>query len=395
MIKTILKNKVFILILLAALGVAGYFQFRDNETGTGYRTVAVSRGDIEAVVTATGTVNAVTTVLVGTQVSGTIREIYADYNARVRKGQVIAQIDPALYEAQLDQASANLLSAKAALQKAAIAQKDSERAMARSRELYSKGMIALADYETSASLDETARAQIDAARAQLAQSEAQVRIARTNLKYTRITSPVDGTVISRAVDAGQTVAASFQTPTLFTIAHDLTKMQIDSSVAEADIGRVQAGQDVDFSVDAYPEKVFRGTVSEVRNAPVTVQNVVTYNAVVLLDNPDLRLKPGMTANVTIKVMKKPGVIRVPNAALRYSPKPDAGGKPMPEKDRKGRAVWRLVNDRPERVAVTLGISDGQFTELLTGELKEGDQVIIEARQTNRNSNSPARAPRMF
>ena len=387
-----------IALILAALGAGGYYLLKNGKAEPVYKTEPAGRGDIEAVVTATGTANAVITVSVGTQVSGTIQKIYADFNSVVKQGQIIAQIDPTLYQAQLDQSRAALLTARANLQKAVVAQRDAERTMGRNRQMIDAGLIAQADYDAAALANDTAVAQVDAAKAQVAQAEGSVATANTNLRYTRITSPVDGTVISRNVDAGQTVAASFQTPTLYSIAHDLTKMQIDSNVAEADIGRVEAGQDVEFTVDAYPDRTFHGTIYEVRNAPLVVQNVVTYNAVVRVDNPDLKLKPGMTANVTIKVMKKAGVIRLPNAALRYvpskQPTQQAGGGKGTRGG--GKAVWVLRDNAPVRVPVTLGISDSRFTELVSGELKEGDQLIVEEKALGGNSGSAApRLPRGF
>ena len=255
-------------------------------------------------VTASGNVNAVTTVLVGTQVSGTIKTIYADFNSPVKNGQLIAQIDPAIFEAQVEQARANLLSAKANLEKADASFIDAKRTMERNKALFSKELIARSEVDTAETNYETAKAQINASKAQVAQAEASLKVAETNLRYTRIISPVNGIVVSRNVDVGQTVAASFQTPTLFTIAQDLTKMQIDTNVAEADIGKVKQGQDVEFGVDAYSGVIFKGKVSQVRNAPINVQNVVTYNAVILVSNPELKLKPGMTANVSIIISAK-------------------------------------------------------------------------------------------
>jgi len=239
--------------------------------------------------------------------------------------------------------------------------------------------------------------QLSANSAQVAQTRAALSYAETNLRYAQIISPVDGTVISRNVDVGQTVAASFQTPTLFTIAQDLTRMQIDTNVDEADIGKVQLNQPVEFTVDAYPDFVFRGKVAEVRIAPVTVQNVVTYDVVVRVDNPDMRLKPGMTANVSIILADKGDVLRVPNAALRFR-LAEAGNNSKASLPReKGKGLWVLVDNKPERVAVNTGISDGTYTEILSGNLREGDPVIIEAlREKKKSTASQApRGPRMF
>ncbi|HLE08931.1 MAG TPA: efflux RND transporter periplasmic adaptor subunit, partial [Thermodesulfobacteriota bacterium] len=275
-----MKKILAVIVISAVIFAVAFISFRNRGNAVKYRTEKVTRGDIEAVITATGTVNAVTMVLVGTQVSGTIKNIYVDFNSPVKKGQVIARIDPATFEAQVGQAQANLLSAKANLEKAEAAFADSKRTMDRNKVLFSRDFIARSELDTSDTNYQTAKAQISAAKAQIAQTEAALRYAETNLMYTDIVSPVDGIVVSRNVDAGQTVAASFQTPTLFTIAEDLTKMQIDSSVVEADIGRVNAGQTVEFTVDAYPDTAFKGVVSEVRNAPIVVQNVVTYDAVI-------------------------------------------------------------------------------------------------------------------
>jgi HlyD family secretion protein len=246
-----------------------------------------------------------------------------------------------------------------------------------------------------------------ATEAQVAQTEAALRFSQTNLNYTKIVSPVDGVVVSRNVDVGQTVAASFQTPTLFTIAQDLTKMQIDTNVDEADIGRIKVGQKVDFSVDAYPNTTLVGDVEQVRIAPITVQNVVTYDVVIKVDNTDLKLKPGMTANVSIIVAKKAGVLRIPNAALRFKPPEKDSKRPAapPEKESrraaagpKGYNVWIMADGKPKQIPVTIGISDGIFTEVASGELREGQEIIVEslakdAKKTNGQQANPPRFPR--
>ncbi|MFZ5997012.1 MAG: efflux RND transporter periplasmic adaptor subunit [Nitrospirota bacterium] len=392
-----MKKLIMMSIIIAVIGFGALALLRSKENGIKFRTEAITRGTIESAVTATGTVNAVTTVLVGTQVSGTIKNIYVDFNSPVKKGQLIAQIDPATFEAQVAQARANLLSARANLDKAEATRVDAKRTMERNKELFARHFIARSDVDTAETNYETAKAQVSAARAQVAQAEAALRIAEINLRYTRIISPVDGIVVSRNVDVGQTVAASFQTPTLFTIAKDLTKMQIDSNVAEADIGRLSVGQPVDFTVDAYPDLVFKGRVAEVRNAPITVQNVVTYDVVVKVDNPELRLKPGMTANLSIVVSSKKDVLKIPNAALRFK-LPD-GRKDAPElkstlKD-KGRGIWILEDKRPKRVTVATGISDGNYTELVSGDLREGHEVIVESLTKQKGKSSAPAGPRMF
>ncbi len=373
-------------------GILTAFLFSCKGDTPSYRTEPATKGDIQQTVTATGTVNAVTTVLVGTQVSGTIKEIFVDFNSHVKKGQLIARIDPTIFETQLAQARANTDHAEAAM-------RDAERILNQNKTLFAKDLVAKNDYEA-------AKTSFDSAKAQLAQAKAALQSAATNLDYTKIFSPVDGIIISRNVDVGQTVAASFQTPTLFTIAQDLTKMQIDTNVAESDIGVVQLGQDVEFSVDAYPDTTFKGKVWQKRQAPITVQNVVTYDVVIQVDNRDFKLMPGMTANVSLIITTRPDVLRITNAALRFrltdrpagtsggasagaGAKAGAGG---PEK--KGPAVWVLENGKPKRVGIAPGISDGTYTEIVSGDLKDGDQVIVESLKKNSKTQAPS-GPRMF
>lgn len=375
-------------VILVVMAVIGFLAFGDKDNGVKFKTEAITEGDIVSTVTATGTVNAVTTVQVGTQVSGTIKKIYVDYNSPVKQGQLIAEIDPTPFEAQVDQARANLAAAKANVEKAKATLDNAKLILDRDKELYANGLIiAKSDLDTAQSNHDADVAAVEAAKAQVDQTAAALKYAETNLRYTKILSPVNGTVVSRNVDVGQTVAASFQTPTLFTIAEDLTKMQIDTNVDEADIGKIQLGQDVDFTVDAYPDITFRGKVSQVRIAPIIVQNVVTYDAVVQVDNPDLKLKPGMTANVSLIVSSSKNVLRIPNAALRFVP-PDAGKV----SDYKGAGVWVLENGKPTRVQVTTGVSDGSYTELVSGNLKAGQQVIVESLNKTEAAGHP---PRFF
>ena len=384
-----MKKLWYGVLILIVIALAVYFSFGNKEQEVDYRTEKAVRGDIVETVTATGTVNAVTTVLVGTQVSGTIKDIYVDFNSPVKKGQLIARIDPATFEAEVAQARANLLAAKANLEKSEATLVDTKRTMERNRELLSKNLIAQSDLDTAETNYETSKAQVSVSKSQVAQTEAALKVAETNLGYTKIISPVDGVVISRNVDVGQTVAASFQTPTLFTIAEDLTKMQIDASVDEADIGRVASGQDVEFTVDSYPDITFHGNVSQVRNAPISVENVVTYDVVIKVDNPELKLKPGMTANVSIILMKKSGVLKIPNAALRLNLTEREKGKPMP----KGRGVWVLEKGKPQRVSVSTGISDGSYTELVSGNIREGQEIIVE--YLDKEKDGDRVRPRMF
>ncbi|MEK6775670.1 MAG: efflux RND transporter periplasmic adaptor subunit [bacterium] len=387
-----MKKIALISGIVIFIAIAGFVLFRDKENEPKFRTDKMTRGDIEMTITATGTVNPVTTVLVGTQVSGTIKELYVDFNSPVKKGQLIAGIDPALFEAQVSQAKANLLSARANLEKAEAARVDAKRTMDRNKELFSKNLIARSDFDTSETNYETSMAQKNAAKAQIAQAEAALYLAETNLRYTKIVSPVDGIVVSRSVDVGQTVAASFQTPTLFTIAQDLTKMQIDTNVDEADIGKVMVGQDVEFTVDAYPDMTFKGKVLQVRNAPITVQNVVTYDVVIIVDNPEFKLKPGMTANVSVIVSIKKDILKIPNAALRFQPAEKSKTAMQP----KGPGVWILEQGKPKRVPISIGISDGNYAELVSGEMKEGQEIIVESLAPPAQAKDPAHSgPRMF
>ena len=386
-----MKKILIIFVVIIALSAGAYFLLRSDQNDQKYGTEKVTRGDIVSTITATGAVNAVTTVLVGTQVSGTIRDIYVDFNSPVKKGQLIAQIDPAIFDAQVAQARANLLAAKANVEKAVVALADAKRTLNRQKELFAKNLVARSDVDAAETAYDTAGTQVSAAKAQVSQAEAALRIAETNLRYARIISPVNGIVVSRNVDIGQTVAASFQTPTLFNIAQDLTKMQVDSSVAEADIGKIQVGQPVEFTVDAYPDSPFQGSVSEIRNAPITVQNVVTYDVVVKVDNPEMKLKPGMTANVSIIVSSKKNVLRIPNAALRFRP---SEKRDMAKQKEKGNGVWVLENKTLKRIAVTTGISDGMYTELLSDKIREGQELIVESLAKPKDQ-SRTSGPRMF
>ncbi|HEY6838061.1 MAG TPA: efflux RND transporter periplasmic adaptor subunit, partial [Geobacteraceae bacterium] len=331
----------------------------------------------------------------GTQVSGTIQKLFVDFNSPVKKGQVIAQIDPALFSAQVEQTRGNYLNAQATLQKAKADLTDAKRSLERYRQLIKDGIVAQSDFDTADNRYEQAVATVKAAEGSVAQTRGSFSQAETNLRYATIRSPVDGIVVSRNVDVGQTVAASFQTPTLFTIAQDLTKMEIDTSVDEADISRVQVGQPVSFTVDSYPENRFTGKVSQIRNAPVITQNVVTYVVVVSVDNKDMKLKPGMTANVSIETARKENVLRLPAAALRFKPKEGKGGKGTKEaaagsaqkpagsgerrmKREQGQQVYILgPENKLVAVPVKTGVSNDGQVELVEGNLKENDEVIVE------------------
>jgi len=407
---------VIVLAVAVVAGAAFIWHFRrEHNAGPQYQTVPVTRGELTQLVTATGTLNPVTNVQVGCQISGTIQKLSADYNTVVKAGQLIAEIDPRIYQAQVEQATADLASAKA--------NQELQRVQtARDAELFANKLISGSDYDT-------AIATLHEADATVQIKQASLDNAKANLGYCKISSPVDGIVISRSVDVGQTVAASFNTPTLFQIANDLTKMQIDSSVAEADIGGVEEGQAVTFNVDAYPYRIFHGIVTQVRNAPTTVNNVVTYDCVVAVDNPDYKLKPGMTANpLNIVIAERRDAMKIPNAALRFRPPEGAlpgagtnsvggtnrpaagapqgfgggtnrfrgfGGNGFPgggfaggrfggfgggggHGAQQARTVYVLSGEGPHAVLkpvqLKIGISDGVFTEVLSG-LKEGDKVV--------------------
>jgi HlyD family secretion protein len=386
------KIVITTVVVLLALGGAGYFYLK-KPAKPEFKTLKVERGSLISTVSATGTLNAVVTVQVGTQVSGAVAQLFVDFNSQVKKGQAIAQIDPALFNSAVDQARGNALNAEANLAKAKVALVDSKRTLTRNQQLLQQGIVAQSDLDAAQTAYESALAGIKAGEASVLQTRGALRQAETNLRYSTIRSPVDGIVVSRNVDVGQTVAASFQTPTLFTIAQDLTKMQIDTSVDESDISRIKVGQQATFTVDAYPEQQFTGRVIQIRNAPVTTQNVVTYVTVIGVDNKELKLKPGMTANVAVQTQKKDDVLKIPSAALRFKPKqgkdekPAKGaaapaGKPAPAKGEARKAplqkVFRLdPQGMPLAVPVTTGISDGSFVELSSGDLKENDELIVE------------------
>lgn len=365
-------------------GAGGYLYFRASRSEPlNFNTVETARGELMQTVTATGTLNPVKSVQVGCQVSGRISDIYVDFNSQVKAGDLIAQIDPRTYQAQVASAEADLANATANLE---LQQAQAKRAA----ELYSSKLVSDSDYDI-------AQATFHQAEAAVKIKQASLENARTSLGYTKIFSPVDGVVISRAVDVGQTVAASFNTPTLFLIANDLTKMQIDAAVAEADVGGVLEGQTVEFTVDAYPYRTFHGEVTQVRNSPTTVNNVVTYDAVIGVTNADYKLKPGMTANVSIIVAQRENVLKIPNAALRFRPPEGAvvltnllaetaktnetavAKGPRKAKASRGvRTVYMLAGDEHEPalkpVQIKTGITDGIFTEVTEG-LQEGDKVV--------------------
>ena len=428
----IVASLLILTALFAAFGLGG-------SDRVSYSTSPVEQGDIFQVVDATGTINAVTTVQVGSQVSGVISELHADFNSHVSKGDVIAQISPALFQgafaqakADLENAEANVAVAAANTAKAKAAQAQTKADYERNIGLTKSGAVSQQAFELAKANAESADAQVAGAaaqelqaRAQVEQKRAAVQVAQTNLDYTTIRAPIDGTVVARTVDVGQTVAASLQAPTLFTIAQDLTKMQVYAKTDESDVGGMKRGQKVTFKVDAYPRETFTGTVSQVRMNSTVVQNVVTYDTVIDFDNPELKLFPGMTAYVSIPVATANNVVKVPNAALRFKPDLPAnelralyrkfgipeegegapsggnakapggkakgpGGSPAPDAPSSGprsdaRIVWKLVSGKAlEPVRIKTGITDHTNTELLqtlNGALKPGDALTTGVTQS--------------
>lgn len=366
------------LLLLVAATAAGAWWFTGRDAkGRQYVTQPADRGDIVRTISANGTLNPVTVVNVGTQISGTVHRIHADFNDRVKAGQILAELDPALIQAAIGQRTADLATAEANLKLA-------QAKHARTRELVAKGFVNRAQLDDAEKETAATEAQVAGARAQLEREQ-------VNLRYSVIRSPISGTVVARNVDVGQTVAATFQTPTLFQIAQDLRRMQIYTSVAEADVGLIRDGQPVRFTVDAFPDQEFSGTVTQVRLNPTVQQNVVTYNVVVGTDNDRGILLPGMTAHVFITLETRDGVLRVPNTALRFRPQNGNGdrqnggggrnGGPregdLQRETDSGKTIYRLDPDgRPQPVRIRTGVSDNSYTEVLGGELREGDPLIL-------------------
>lgn len=376
-----MKKYIKYLILPAViLGIVLYYG-GNKKGGDEYVTKRLERGPITEKITASGIINPISTVNIGTQVSGTISEIFVDYNSIVTKNQLLAQIDPALFEATVAQRQAALDIAKAQLE---VTKNDIvyyEKHLKRIKKLNTSQYSADKELESAQRDYDNALAQKSLQEAQIKQAEASLNSAQIDLNYSKIVSPVDGIVVSKEVEVGQTVAASFQTPTLFNVAEDLTKMQIETSVIEADIAKVKEGQTVEFSVDAYPDDTFFGIVTQVRNEAIAVSNVVTYEVIIEIDNKDLRLKPGMTANVEIITAEKQDVLQVPNQALRFYMDDGAGGS---AKRYKSKGIWIMRNKTPERIDVTTGVSDDNNTEVISKELAAGDNVIVEKSTVDKN-----------
>jgi HlyD family secretion protein len=424
---------ILALLVLAAAGFASWrYAVAHRTPEVTYKTAPVEKRHIVGRVTASGTLSALVTVQVGTQVSGRISKLFADFNSQVKKGELVAKIDPQLFEAAVQQAQANYLQAKAGVATAEAAALAADKALARTRALHDQNLAAQSDLDTAEANFAATHAAVDGAKAQLAQSAAQLHTAEVNLSYTNIVSPIDGVVISRSVDVGQTVAASLSAPTLFTIAQDLTKMQVDTNVAEGDVGRLEVGMKTYFTVDSFPGQRFKGTIRQIRNAATTVQNVVTYDAVIDVDNTDLRLRPSMTANVTIVYDERHDALAVSNAALRFRAPASLAGSAAPAgsggrhghgasggpPERAGgsasavagagagagvsasasagggggpasRTIWVMRGSVPQEVTIHTGLSDGTVTEVLDGDLHEGDLVVID---TSNADGAPSGAP---
>lgn len=357
-------------VLAVVLGVYACAPKKQVES---YLTKKLEKGDITEKITATGTINPISTVNIGTQVSGTISEILVDYNTKVTKGQLLAQIDPALFEATVAQKKAALDIAKAQVN---VVENDIvyyQKHLTRIKKLNRSKYSADSELESAQRDYDNAVVQKALREAEVQQAQAALDQAEIDLKYTKIVSPVDGIVVSKEVEVGQTVAASFQTPTLFNVAEDLTKMQIETSVVEADISKVKEGQTVEFSVDSYPDETFYGVVTQVRNEAITTSNVVTYEVIIEIDNKDLKLKPGMTANVEIITAEKQGVFLVPNKALRFFVQ-DSSGEVQRYKDK---GIWVLENGQPVRLSITVGVADDDKSEISSDKLSENMDIIVE------------------
>jgi HlyD family secretion protein len=395
-------RKLAVLSSLATIAVLGACK---PEQKAAFKTEPVTRGSISEVVTATGEISALVTVSVGTQISGTLARLHADFNSKVKQGQVLAELDARLFEAALARADAGLAAAQADVERARVALEDAQRNQQRLSSLYEKGLIASADNDAGLAARDGAAAGLQAARARVLQARADRETALTNVALTKIRSPIDGVVISRTVEVGQTVAASLQSPTLFLIANDLSRVQVLAAVDEADVGKVRDGMTARFTVDAFPGEVFQGKIREVRQAPTNVQNVVTYAAVVEAANPERKLRQGMTASITVVTNQRGEALRVPNAALRFRPPAEGKGGDKAAKGEEGKAspvrlasakldggrhaadaealapgvrraaAYRLQDGAPVKVPLQVGISDGHYTEVISG-LSEGEQVVL-------------------
>jgi HlyD family secretion protein len=401
LLKQLTRPRLIGLVALTLIILFVLYRYTAGEDGApDYQTSVAEKANVVSRVSTSGSLQAVVTVDVGSQVSGRIQELYADFNSKVKKGERIAKIDPSLFQSAVAQAEANVTASRANVLRLQVTAEDSERQARRADEVFAQRLISETERDNAIATARSASASVEQARGQLAQALAQLDQARTNLRYTDIVSPTDGVVISRAVNVGQTVAASLQAPIIFTIAQDLRKMEVHTNVAESDIGRLKPGMRVSFTVDAYPGEPFRGAIRDIRNAPQVVQNVVTYDAVIDVANDELKLKPGMTATVSVVTDRRSEVLAIPNAALRFRPEAAGaaanaggggarergaaapGGWPRGGDGEEGgrepvkRTVYVLVGGEPAPREVSTGITDGRVTEITGGDLKEGESVIV-------------------
>ena len=388
-----MKRKLLTLVALVAAATItlGAFYARKGDDAPTFATEAITRGDIVNVVSATGTLQAVTMVQVGSQVSGTVEALSADFNSMVREGQVLARLDQSNFASALEQARAALVNAEAEVERLRVGREAADSALARAQELTARQLLPAADLQTAETASRSAAAQVAGAQAKLVQARAAVDAANVNLAKTVIRSPIDGVVIARNVDVGQTVAASLSAPTLFVIAADLAEMQVNASIDESDLGQIRDDQAVTFRVDAYPTETFRGTVAQVRLNPTTANNVVTYAAIIDAPNPELKLKPGMTATVTIEVARRDDVLRVPTAALRFKPSADVlASQGVTAPPGKSPTVWVATKGQLAPAAVQVGATDATYTEIVSPGLAEGTPVVTRA-ATAASTATPAAA----
>lgn len=386
-----MKKNLILLPILTIIAIFIIFAIvSKTENKSQYETIKAEKRTIIETVEASGTINPVQTVSIGSQVSGMIKDIYVDFNSQVKKGQLLAQIDPSLFQAQVDQARATLATKKADYEKTKSMLIYDKANYERYKELYKKRYVSKNDLDLAQATYLSKQAELASTKAAIEQASATLQNNLTNLRYTKIISPVDGVVVSKEVDVGQTVAASFQTPTLFSVAQDLTEMQIEVSVSEADIGKVKAGQEVEYTLDGYPNETFKGKVSQVRLSPTTVSNVVTYTVVVAVENENNILKPGMSANVSIITNRKNDALCADNAAMRFTPSEITGGKKF---DNQG--IWVLRKNKPERISIKTGITDSDFTEIISKEIQEGEEIIIGKLNKKDKKQNKMRPPAMF
>ncbi|MBS4760519.1 MAG: efflux RND transporter periplasmic adaptor subunit [Clostridium sp.] len=386
------KQTIIVVSIISLLVIIGALIILHNKhKDSGFVTVPAKKATIVEAVEASGTVNPVNTVDIGSQVSGMIKEIYVDYNSKVTKGQLLAQIDPSLFQAQVDKARGDLEAALSNKAKISAMLAYDKKNYERYKKLYTKNYVAKADVDLAEATYKSDVAQLNAAQGTINQAQATLNNNLTNLKYTKIISPVDGIVVSRDVDVGQTVAASFQTPTLFQVAQDLKDMQIEVNVSEADIGKIKKGQNVEYTLDGYADSVFYGKIKEIRIAPTTVSNVVTYTVIVDVDNQEQKMIPGMTANVSIITNKSENVLCVPTEALRFTPSELTGGRKY-----KDQGLWILKDNKPQRITIKTGAKDSERTEIIANKLQEGDRVILKKRDEKDKTTTRRKPPmRMF